>query len=120
MSKVVATYWTNTQVIEMPITARARGAKRKANAIPQWYGFAIITAISFMLCLAINLRAYSDLSREITLHEQLNLQVETLTTENLAIQQEIQDLKNDKRAIEREARKIGMSRPNEKVLVPAN
>ena len=28
--------------------------------------------------------------------------------------------KNDKNAIEREARKIGMSRPNEKILVPAN
>lgn len=120
MSKVVATYWTNTQVIEMPATIRARSAKRKAKATPQWYAFAVITAISFMLCLAINLRAYSELSQEITQHEQLNLQVEALTTENLAIQQEIHDLKNDKRAIEREARKIGMSRPNEKVLVPAN
>jgi cell division protein FtsL len=105
--------------LKCPQTARAQSAKRKANAIPQWYGFAIITAISFMLCLAINLEP-TRIEPEITQHEQLNLQVETLTTENLAIQQEIQDLKNDKRAIEREARKIGMSRPNEKVLVPAN
>jgi cell division protein FtsB len=43
-----------------------------------------------------------------------------LTNENLAIQEEIHNLKTDARVIEREARRIGMSRPNEKVLVPVD
>ena len=120
MSKVAATYWTNTQTIELPVRTRASVAKRKTGTTPQWYAFAAITVISFMLCLAINLRAYSEMSQEIERNEQLNLQMETLATENLAIQQEIEDLKNDPRTVEREARKIGLGRPNEKILVPAN
>ena len=121
MSKVAATYWTNTQTIELPVrTARASVTRRKAKSTPQWMAFAIVTVISFMLCLAINLRAYSEMNQEINQNEQLSLQVEALTIENLAIEQEIKDLKNDPRTVEREARKIGMGRPNEKILVPAN
>lgn len=85
-----------------------------------WFGFAAVASISFLLCLAINLRAFSEMRQEINQNEQLNLQIETLTTENLSLQEEIRDLRKDERAIEREARKIGMSRPNEKILVPAN
>lgn len=120
MSKVAATYWTNTQPLELPVRTRATVAKRKTGTTPQWYVFAIITVISFMLCLAINLRAYSEMSQEIEQNEQLSVQIEALTTENMAIQQEIEDLKNDPRTVEREARKIGLGRPNEKILVPAN
>ncbi len=43
-----------------------------------------------------------------------------MTNENLAIQEEIHNLKTNSRAIEREARKIGMSRPNKKNFVPVN
>ncbi len=71
-----------------------------------------------MLCLAINFRAFSDLRSETAEHTQLNSEIETLTTGNLVLQEEIKNLKSDSRTIEREARKIGMSRPNEKILVP--
>ncbi len=60
------------------------------------------------------------MSREMEENQELSSQIQTLTTENVALQDEIHDLKNDKRSIEREARKMGMSRPNEKILVPAN
>jgi cell division protein FtsB len=43
-----------------------------------------------------------------------------LTNENLVLQEEIHNLKTDSAVIEREARKLGMSRPGEKILVPAN
>jgi cell division protein FtsB len=100
---------------------RAAGSKRKTGSAKEsWLGFVVVASISFTLCLAINLRAFSEMRQEIQKNEQLNLQIETLTTENLALQEEIQNLREDERAIEREARKIGMSRPNEKVLVPAN
>lgn len=108
MSKVAATYWDNSQTILMP--PRSKSAKRNKNATPQWFVFAVVASITFMLCLTINLRAFSEMTEEQDLHKSLNLQIETLTTENLVLQEEIHDLKNDEHAIEREARKIGLSR----------
>lgn len=52
--------------------------------------------------------------------EQLNSDINKLSNENLIIQEDIHSLKTDERAIEREARKIGMIRPNEKFLMPNN
>jgi cell division protein FtsB len=97
---------------------RPQSAKReKANS---WLGFAVVVALSSMICLTVNLRAYSELSAEIDQHQVLNTNVNQLTTENSVLQDEIQQIKTDKTMIEREARRLGMSRPNEKVLVPAN
>ena len=110
MSKVVATYWDNNSVVLMPTKTRLKRAKRTETATPQWVVFAVITSLTFMLCLAINLRAFSETSAEIQQNASLSRQMEQLTNENLAIQEEIHNLTTDPRTIEREARKIGMSR----------
>ncbi len=110
MSKVVATYWDNNSVVLMPTKTRIKRAKRTETATPQWVVFAVITSLTFMLCLAINLRAFSEMSAEIQQNASLSRQMEQLTNENLAIQEEIHTLTTDSRTIEREARKIGMSR----------
>lgn len=68
--------------------------------------------------MTINFRAYSEMSHEMSQNATLTQQVETLTNENLLLQEDIHGLKSDARAIEREARKIGLGRPNEKILVP--
>lgn len=120
MSKVAATYWDNSQTMPMRKQTRAMNAKTKKVTKHSWFGFAAVASLSLLLCLAVNLRAYSEMARELNQNEQLNLQVETLTTENSALEQEIKNLRKDERAIEREARKMGMGRPNEKILVPAN
>ncbi len=120
MSKVVATYWDNNSVVSMPANIRAKSAERIETTTPQWFVFAIITSITFMLCLAINLRAYSATSAETQQNQLLSVELERLSNENLAIQEEIHNLKTDSRTVEREARKIGMSRPNEKILVSMN
>jgi cell division protein FtsB len=60
------------------------------------------------------------MSKETIQFEQMSAEIDALNNENLIIQQEIYSLKSDPRAIEREARKMGMSRPNEKILVPVN
>jgi cell division protein FtsB len=60
------------------------------------------------------------MSAELEQNERLSIAVEQLTNENLGLQSEVHNLKTDSRAVEREARKIGMSRANEKVLVPVN
>ena len=127
MSKVATTYWDNSQTVwtkpkNVTITRKNRLNKEngKSSSTPQWFVFGVVCSITFMLCLTINFRAYSEMSQEMSQNETLTQQVEILTSENLLLQEDIHDLKSDVRAIEREARKMGMSRPNEKILVPTN
>ncbi|HQU84327.1 MAG TPA: septum formation initiator family protein [Pyrinomonadaceae bacterium] len=124
MSKVANTYWDNSTVWTKPKKNAAPrkkqfgSAKSKTHTTPKWFGFAVVSSITFMLCLTINFRAFSEMSHEMSQNETLTQQVETLTNENLLLQEDIHGLKSDTRAIEREARKIGLGRPNEKILVP--
>jgi cell division protein FtsL len=124
LSKVATTYWDNN--IALP-RANSRAAKSrpqmKSNRVsttPQWFVFTVIVSMTFMLCLTVNMRAFSELNAEVGQHQKLSVEVDQLTNENLTLQEEIHNLKTDSRTIEREARKLGMSRSNEKVLVPAN
>ena len=120
MSKVADTYWTNSQTISIPAKSRKKAAGRARTSTPQWFLFVVVVSITFMLCLAVNLRAFSELSAEAEQHGRLTTDVEKLSVENLALQEEIHNLRNDSETIEREARKIGLARPNEKISVPAN
>lgn len=119
MNKVAVTYWDNSRTISMPVKPYAAKSV-KAKTTPQWLVFTVIATMTLMLCMAINLRAFSEMSAEFEQNERLSLSVEQLTNENIGLQTEVHSLKTDKFAVEREARKIGMSRPNEKVLVPVN
>ena len=116
MNKVGAIYWNKT---DRTGPKRKRAVKKGAKtATPQWFVFAVVVLITFMLCLAINFRAFSEMRSQTTEYSELNTEIEELTTNNLNLQERIQNLKNDDQTIAREARKIGMSRSNEKVLVP--
>ena len=120
MSKVADTYWNNSQTVSIPTRNRKKAAGYAKSSTPQWFLFVVVVSITFMLCLAVNFRAMSEMNAEAEQHNQLTTDVENLSVENLALQEEIHNLKNDSETIEREARKIGMSRPNEKILVPTN
>ncbi len=120
MNKVAVTYWDNSHTISIAARPRVKIASAQTKSTPQWLVFAVIASITCMLCMAINLRAFSEMSAELEQNEHLSLAVEQLSNENLGLQTEVHSLKNDSRTVEREARKIGMSRPNEKVLVPVN
>ncbi|MEZ5307723.1 MAG: septum formation initiator family protein [Pyrinomonadaceae bacterium] len=76
--------------------------------------------VTFMLCLAINFRAFSEMRKQTNEFSELNTEIDNISDKNLALQEEIQNLKKDEATIAREARKLGLSRPNEKVLVPSN
>jgi len=105
----------------MPAEARAKTTtKARVSATPQWYVFAAIASMTFMLCMAINLRAFSEMNVEIEQNARLSLAVEQLTNETIGLQGEVHSLKTDSNTVAREARKMGMSRPNEKILVPIN
>jgi cell division protein FtsB len=120
LNKVAVTYWDNSHTLSMPVKSRAKSVATTAAATPQWFVYAVIASITLMLCMAINLRAFSEMSAEAEQNERLNLALEQLTNENFGLQSEVHNLKTDSLTLEREARRIGMSRPNEKVLVPVN
>lgn len=119
MNKVAVTYWDN-QAVQIPAAkTRARNVKQRENTTPQWFVYAVVVAITFLVCLTINLRTYSELNGEVEQNQKFAAEVERLSGENLLLQEEIHKLKTSSTVIEREARKLGMSRTNEKVLVPA-
>ncbi len=118
MSKVADTYWNSISRNTTRKNKRTKSAAKSKGSTPQWFIFTVIVSLTFMLCLAINFRAFSEMRQQYNERNQLSTSIEQLTTENLLLQEEIKNLKSDPRTIEREARKIGMSRPNEKVLVP--
>jgi cell division protein FtsB len=125
LSKVAITYWGNESVVSLPKLPTRPGTQvsmksNRESTTPQWFVFAVIVFITFMLCLTVNFRAFSELNSEIEENHRLNKEVEQLTNQNLLIQEEIHNLKRDPKAIEREARKLGMGRPDEKVFVPTN
>ncbi len=122
MNKVAITYWDDLTTVSMTKKKRQKTDRQSKanNKTPDWFVFTVIVLITFMMCLAINFRAFSEMRTEAAQHSQLNAEIENLTDGNLVLQEEIQNLIHDPRTIEREARKIGMSRPNEKILVPMN
>ena len=123
MSKVASIYWENSSAVTAPRLRPRSKTRMKSNresATPQWFIFAVVVFITFMLCLTINFRAFSELTSEMEQNQKLNIEVEQITNQNLVIQEEIHNLKNDPKVIEREARKLNMGRPDEKVFVPTN
>lgn len=78
---------------------------RKASI---WAAVAIVIGMTLMLGLTINYRAYSTMRIEIQENDQLSTKIQSLTDENLQLQDEINNLKTDPKVIEREAKKLGI------------
>jgi cell division protein FtsB len=116
--KVATTYLDNGTVSRK--RSRVRASNTRNEAIPQWFIFTAAALMASLLCLAINIRAYSETRDEVQLNTQLSSEIEQLSAGNTLLQQEIQGLKTDENTIEREARKLGFARPNETIFVPTN
>jgi cell division protein FtsB len=100
--------------------SRVRVSNTRNEAIPQWFVVTVVALMASLLCVAINIRAYSESRDEVQLNTQLSSEIEQLSAGNALLQHEIQGLKTDENTIEREARKLGFVRPNEKIFVPTN
>ena len=126
MNKAANIYWDDSS---WP-TARRNSATRrrrtrtaaaaKDRTAPWWISFLIVTSIFVMLSVSINYRAFTEAREETDKNAQLAAQVQNLTDENLALQEEIHTLRTDPRVIQREAKRIGMSLRRDKVPVPVN
>ena len=115
MKKVDATYSNRSRRIRR---ATAKKSVRKPLRIPRWASYGSVAVFAAVLCLTVNFRAYTELSREVDQNQELNAQIENVTSENLNLQEEIYYLQNDSNVIEREARKFGMKRSEKEKKVP--
>lgn len=125
MSKAANTYWANGQTFAANNkghgargTSRARSARGTQRLMPQWFVISIPVLLSLLIVVTLNVRAWTNAQREYQTNQQLGTEIEQLTTENSSLQEEIHRLQYDPKTIEREARKLGMGRMNEKVFVP--
>lgn len=91
--------------------------KKQEPARPKWWTYGIAATLTLMLCLTINYSAFSELNAESRENQQLEQQINNITTDNLALQEQIHYLKNDPQTVEREVKKFGLKRPNQKVPV---
>jgi hypothetical protein len=85
-----------------------------------WWGIGIVATLTLMLCLTINYRAFSQLSKETAEKEMLEQRIQSVTSNNLSLQEQIHYLKNDPDTVAREVGKFGLRRTNEKVPVQTN
>lgn len=93
----------------------ARVSKPKRRILPRWIPVAASLTLVLSITATINVRSYIDLANEQKAHEELNQQVQQMNEENLGLQEEIYYLKNDTDTIEREAKKYGLVRPQNKL-----
>lgn len=91
--------------------------KAERRKLPGWAGFALVILMALMLCLTINYRSYAVMSSEVRENSQLTTKIQSVTDENLELQEEIHNLKSDPATIKREAERLGIAR-REKVSVP--
>jgi len=91
--------------------------KKAGRLLPKWVPYGATALLTLALCFTINFRAFTELNREVGEHDALNTQIESVTSENLNLQEEIYYLQNDPKTIEREARKFGLKRQEKKVPV---
>ncbi|MDQ4123601.1 MAG: septum formation initiator family protein [Acidobacteriota bacterium] len=97
-----------------------RAAARKNKFIPNWIIFVFVVAITFALCVILNVKTRSEMQTELQQQQLLHSEIEQLQNLNSAIADEVRRLQSDPTTIEREARKrLKMARPDEKVLVLA-
>ena len=127
MNKAENTYWTSSKATSpkngqgaIVRSVRSGANKAKSTTTPQWWAFGIAGSLTLMLCLTINFRAFSELNKESAQNLMLENQIQSTTSENLALQEQIHYLKHDPSTVERESRKFGLRRPKQQVPVPTN
>lgn len=121
MSKAANIYWderdtSGTRRGRRKVTRRAapnartrgRAKVKPRRRTPFWLSALILTSMFAMLVISINLRTFREAREEAEQHDQLGQRIQNLMDENLALQEEIHTLKSDPRAIEREAKRLGM------------
>ena len=120
MNKAGNTYLDKKSSKRSKSRKRSGSGAKSGVSVTRWMALGVVIGTMTILCLAVNIRAFVEMNRQSIENQKLNTEIKQLNSTNLVLEEEIKNLKGDPKTIEREARKIGMSRPNEKILVPVN
>jgi cell division protein FtsB len=136
LSRVVNTYWDDKRIRSQRVVPRAATTlspvrqisldiigtraevRRRGGIIPSWVIFGMIILATFAVCVTVNMRTRAKLNLASEHYARIRTDVEALRSSNQTLRVEIEQLRNDPRAIESAARsRLNMVRANE-IVVP--
>ena len=136
MSKVANTYWVDERIRSQRVLPRRTNAslasvqqisteiigsraevRRRGGIIPSWVVFGMILLAIAAVCVTVNMRTRMQFQTAQQQFSVMQSDVETLRTINQSLKAEVEQLRNDPRAIESAARaNLNMVRNNEYVI----
>jgi len=136
LSKVANTYWVDERIrsqrvlprrtnaslasvqqISMEIIGSRAEVRRRGGIIPSWVVFGMILLATLAVCVTVNMRTRAQFQIAQQQYSVMQTDVETLRDVNQSLKAEVEQLRNDPRAIESAARaNLNMVRSNEYVV----
>jgi len=136
LSKVANTYWVDERIRSQRVLPRRTNAsfasvqqisadiigsraevRRRGGIIPSWVVFGMILLATAAVCVTVNMRTRAKFQVAQQQFSVMQSDVETLHTINQSLKAEVEQLRNDPRAIESAARaNLNMVRSNEYVV----
>ena len=136
MSKVANTYWVDERIRSQRVMPRSANAslpsmqqisaeilgsraevRRRGGIIPSWVVFGMILLATFAVCVTVNMRTRARFQVATQQFSVMQSDVEVLRTINETLKAEVEQLRNDPKAIESAARaRLNMVRSNEYVV----
>jgi cell division protein FtsB len=136
LSRVANTYWVDERIRAQRVTPRAASpfapvreislemigsraeVRRRGGIIPSWVIFGMIILATFAVCVTVTMRTRAEMNTASQQYVSVQTSVEELRRGNQVLQLEVEQLRNDPRAIESAARsRLNMVRANE-IVVP--
>ena len=136
MSKVANTYWVDERIRSQRVFPRSANAslasmqqisaeiigsrtevRRRGGIIPSWVVFGMILLATLAVCVTVNMRTRAKFQVASQQFSVMQSDVEALRNINESLKAEVEQLRNDPRAIETAARaRLNMVRTNEYVV----
>ena len=136
MSKVANTYWVDERIraqrvlprsanaslasmqeISMEIIGSRAEVRRRGGIIPSWVVFGMILLATCAVCVTVNMRTRAKFQVAQQQFSVMQSDVDTLREVNQSLKAEVEQLRNNPRAIESAARaRLNMVRSNEYVI----
>ena len=136
MSKVANTYWVDERIRSQRVLPRRTNAslasvqqisaeiigtraevRRRGGLIPSWVVFGMILLATSAVCVTVNMRTRAKFEVAQEQYSVMQSDVETLRTINQSLKADVEQLRNNPRAIESAARaNLNMVRSNEYVV----
>ncbi len=135
MIRVANTYWVDERIegqraarraasfasvreVSLDLIGSRTDVRRRGGVIPSWVVFGMVLLGTLAVCITVNMRTRAKMLTATEQYAIIQTDVETLRSGNRSLQQEVNQLRSDPRAIEAAARsRLNMVRSNE-IVVP--